>query len=507
MGVRFARGLGAVANINDGYPWGIWIAYDVVIGSALGASGFTVAFTTYILNRGAYHPIVRPALLTALFGYVQAGASVFLDIGRYWSAWHIFAPKYAQTNSVLFEVATCIMAYTLVLFIEFMPIVLERLNLVEARRRLERVLFLFVAVGVLLPTMHQSSLGSLLIIFGPQVDPIYQTNLLPLLFLVSTIGMGLAAVTVEGTVSAVALRRPLEREILGKLMKVGQALMVVFLVMRFGDLAARGQLRALLVPRTVTVVFWIETVLFLAPVVLLAGKAGERPQRFFVAAMSMAFAGILYRIDAFLVAYETGDGWHYFPSLGELAVSIGLVAFEILAFIIAVRLLPVLPRVNDATLRRKPGLSAGRNEHGKAHRHRPHHPDRGAPPHRLRGRRRQGDRRLGVGHDVARGRADPPRPRPPRRVGHHPALLRRLHDRARHRLGARGRERAADGRPEERAVHPQPDDRRPRDPRRDRPLLPPLGARLGGHHVGAQGRSARRLPRSPRACRTGRSTA
>jgi Ni/Fe-hydrogenase subunit HybB-like protein len=343
LGVRFARGLGAVTNLNDGYPWGLWIAYDVVIGSALGASGFTVAFVTYILNRGAYHPMIRPALLTALFGYCQAGASVFFDIGRYWGAWHIFAPKYAQTDSVLFEVANCIMAYTLVLAIEILPMVFERFRWNRARQRLERVLFFFVAVGVLLPTMHQSSLGSLLVIFGPQVHPLYQTRLLPLLFLMSTIGMGLAAVVVEGTVSSVALRRPLERELLGKLMKVGQVVIALFLVLRFADLVSRGALSTMSA-RPVTVMFWIETALFAAPVVLLMGKAGERPARFFVAAMSMALAGILYRIDAYLVAYDTGAGWHYFPSMGEIAVSVGLVAFEILAFIIAIRILPVLPR-------------------------------------------------------------------------------------------------------------------------------------------------------------------
>ena len=114
-------GIGAVTNLSDGYPWGIWIAYDVVVGTALGASGFTVAFVTYILNRGSYHPLVRPALLTALFGYLMAAASVFFDSGRYWEAWHIFLPGYVQFNSVLAEVALCIMAYTVVLFIEFVP--------------------------------------------------------------------------------------------------------------------------------------------------------------------------------------------------------------------------------------------------------------------------------------------------------------------------------------------------------------------------------------------------
>jgi Ni/Fe-hydrogenase subunit HybB-like protein len=117
------------------------------------------------------------------------------------------------------------------------------------------------------------------------------------------------------------------------------------LVVRFCDLASRGQLLSLFVPRTLTVMFWVETLLFAAPVVLLEGEGRARPQRFFVAAMSMALAGIVYRIDAFLVAYDTGAGWHYFPSLGELAFSIGLIAAELLAFIIAVRLLPVLPEI------------------------------------------------------------------------------------------------------------------------------------------------------------------
>jgi len=354
LGLRFVRGIGAVTNLNDGYPWGLWIVYDVVIGSALGASGFTVAFITYILNRGSYHPMVRPALLTALFGYILAGASVVFDIGRYWEAWHLFLPRYAQFNSVLFEVALCIAAYIVVLFIEFLPVVLERFGLVRIRRKLDRLLFFFIALGVLLPTMHQSSLGSLLLVFGPQIDPIYQTKLLPVLFLSSTIGMGLAAVVVEGSVSSLALRRPIERELLAKLMKVGQVLMVVFLVARFADLAMRGVLPRVTQPTTVAIMFWIETALFAAPVVVMLGKAGGRPRRFFVAAMLMALAGMLYRIDAYLVAYDTGAGWHYFPSLGELAVSIGLVAFEILAFLIAIRLLPVLPRAHQ------PGPGSGR---------------------------------------------------------------------------------------------------------------------------------------------------
>jgi Ni/Fe-hydrogenase subunit HybB-like protein len=342
--VRFGQGLGATTHMSDGYPWGIWIAFDVVVGSALGAGGFAVAFMTYILNRGEYHPIVRPALLAALFGYVQAGISVFFDIGRYWEFWHLFTPRYAQLNSALFEVAVCIAAYTVVLFIEFTPIIMERLGWEGPRRKLNRVLFIFIALGVLLPTMHQSSLGTVLVVFGPQVHPLYQTNLLPFLFLISCIGMGLAAVVVEGTTSALAFRRPLERELLGKLMRVGVFLSATFLVARFVDLAFRGALGAAFEPSWPAACFWVETLLFGAPIALLSEAKGRaRAQRLFVGAVALALAGVLYRLAAYLVAYQTGAGWHYFPSMGELTVSLGLVAFEILAITLAIRLLPILP--------------------------------------------------------------------------------------------------------------------------------------------------------------------
>lgn len=345
--VRFAKGVGAVTNLNDGYPWGLWIAYDVVVGSALGAGGFSVAFMTYILNRGEFHPMVRPALLAAFFGYLQAGASVMFDIGRPWAGWHLFWPKYAQVNSVLFEVAVCIGAYICVLAIELSPVLLERFGWKGARKKMNRVLFFFVGLGVLLPMMHQSSLGSLLIVLGPQISPLYQTQLLPLLFLVSCIGMGLAAVTFEGTVSALAFRRPLERELLGKLMAIGAILAGVFLVLRLGDVIVRGALPLALQPTLTAGCFWFENALFLATILLVATKgARRRPQRLFLAAMSMACAGIFYRLAAYLVAYDTGTGWRYFPSMGELAVTVGLIAFEILGITIALRRFPILPKVS-----------------------------------------------------------------------------------------------------------------------------------------------------------------
>ncbi len=296
------------------------------------------------MNRGEYHPLIRPALVAALLGYIQAGFSVMFDLGRWWDFWHIFWPGYAQVNSVLFEVAVCISAYILIIMLELMPVVLEKLGWENARKKVNRLLFIFVAIGVLLPMMHQSSLGTLLVVFGPQVHPLYQSNLLPILFLSSTIGMGYAAVTIEGAVSSMGLNRPFEKEILAKLLQVGRVLMVIYLVVRFGDLLWRGALGRAFEPSLPAMTFWIETFLFSAPLWLLATKEHRaKARRIFLAAMAMALGGIVYRLSAFLVAYQTGAGWHYFPSLGELTVTVGLIAFEVLAIILAIRLLPILP--------------------------------------------------------------------------------------------------------------------------------------------------------------------
>ena len=139
LAYRFFYGLGAVTNINDGYPWGIWVAYDVVVGSALACGGFVMALLVYIFNKGQYHPLVRPALLASLFGYTLAGVSVIFDLGRWWNFWHIFWPGYAQVNSVMFEVAVCITAYIVVMWIEFSPAFLEKLGMKDVKQKLDKL--------------------------------------------------------------------------------------------------------------------------------------------------------------------------------------------------------------------------------------------------------------------------------------------------------------------------------------------------------------------------------
>jgi Ni/Fe-hydrogenase subunit HybB-like protein len=346
--IRFVFGLGAVANINDGYPWGIWVVYDVVIGSAFACGGFSVALLVYIFNKGEYHPMVRPALLGSLFGYTLAGVGVIFDLGRYWNFWHIFWPGYAQVNSVMFEVALCVSAYILVMWIEISPAFLEKFGRKDAKKKLNKVLFFILALGVLLPSMHQSSLGSMLVVFGYQIHPLWQTPLLPLLYLMTAFAIGFAVVIFESCLTAAGFKRPLEMYLLGKLSKVMLWMLAAYLTIRVVDLIVRGAVGSMFEFSIEALMFWIETALFIAPLVILANaKARNNPAKLFVAACSLMLAGFLLRIDSYLVGYETGPGWHYFPSVPEMMISIGVIAIEILGYIVLVRYLPILPGTTE----------------------------------------------------------------------------------------------------------------------------------------------------------------
>ncbi len=345
LGIRFVYGIGAVTNVNDGYTWGIWVVYDVMIGSAFACGGYTMALLVYIFNKGEYHPMVRPALLASLFGYTLAGASVIFDLGRYWNIWHMFWPGYAQVNSVMFEVAVCITAYIFVMWIEFAPAFLEKFGLRDIKKKLNKVLFLIIALGVLLPSMHQSSLGSLLVVFGYQVHPLWQTMLLPLLYLMTAVTIGFAIVIFEACLSSSGFRRPLEMHLLTSISRFMTGLLAVYLVVRLADLAWRGALGYMFELSVEAFWFWVEMGLFIAPLALLAKPAARRnPAKLFISAFCLLLAGFMLRINSYLVGLETGAGWHYFPSVPEIMVSIGMIALEILAYIVLVRYLPILPK-------------------------------------------------------------------------------------------------------------------------------------------------------------------
>ena len=349
---RFMYGLGAVTNLNDGYPWGIWVVYDVVVGTGLACGGYALALIVYIANKGKYHPLVRPALLASLFGYTLGGISAFIDMGRYWNFYNMFLPSQMNLNSVMLEVGLCVTAYCIVLFIEFAPTLLERFKMYGLKEKLDKLLFVFIAIGVLLPTMHQSSLGSLLIAMGYKVDILWQSSyLMPLFAILTAMTMGFSIVIFEASMVTVGFKRHSETHLLKGLGKVIQTLLAVFLILRFGDLIMRDAFSNAFTGSFKANMFLIETILFIVPLVILSSsKHKNKGSSLFIAAFCMLCAGALYRFNAFLIGWTPNatDSVIYFPSSQELLVSIGIIAMEVLGYILLVKLLPVLPKEEHA---------------------------------------------------------------------------------------------------------------------------------------------------------------
>lgn len=361
---RLAAGLGAVTALTDGFPWGIWIAYDVVTGTALACGGYAMALLVYILNRGSYHPLMRPALLTSALGYTMAGVSIFLDVGRPWQVWKV--PLFFWSwnlNSALLEVALCIMAYTLVLWVELSPALLKKGQ--DARwpfvrswagrllPLVDRTYIWIVALGMLLPTMHQSSLGTLMMLTGPRLDPLWQTPWLPLLFLMSCVAMGYAAVVFETALASKAFARKPETAMLASLARPITVTVLLFLGVRLGDLAWRGQLlRAVNLDRG-SFFFLLETACFLASLLMLrSGAVRHDLGALFRAALLLMLGGALYRFDTYLVGFNPGPGWTYFPAVPEMLVTLGIVALEVLGYVAIVKAFPVLSGAAQAPVSR-----------------------------------------------------------------------------------------------------------------------------------------------------------
>jgi Ni/Fe-hydrogenase subunit HybB-like protein len=355
---RFAFGLGSVTNLSDGYPWGIWIAIDLIIGTALGCGGLVMALMVYILNRGEYHPMARVGLMTSLFGYTLGGFAVLIDLGRYWQGHNMMLPWLWNTNSVLLETALCIFAYIIVLSIEFAPALFERLGLKEARRRVHRVLFVFTGIGVLLPMMHQSSMGTVVVLLGHKLSPLWQSPMLTVNFLVTAFTIGFAIIAFESVLSSVGFKRPFESRILSKLSGIMAWFMLGFVVIRLVDVIRIGALPLAFEPNVQALSFWIEMTMGVAAVLMLLPKQNRLSPRFvFLGASAMLINGALYRLNAYLIGFDPGGGWQYFPSLGEIIVTLGIFSLEIMLYLALVKLLPVLHTVRRTSAQQAPAAA------------------------------------------------------------------------------------------------------------------------------------------------------
>jgi Ni/Fe-hydrogenase subunit HybB-like protein len=242
---RFRSGLGATTGLSDVTPWGFWIAFDVMAGVALAAGGFTLAATVYIFRIERYRSFIRPAILTAMLGYAAVATGLLYDLGLPWRIWHPII--YPQFHSVLFEVAMCVMLYLGVLCLEFTPVILEhpifdRPFFRAIQKLLKQATIVLVIAGIVLSTLHQSSLGSLFLIAPHRVHPLWYSPIIWILFFISAVGLGLMMVALESLVSGWLFGHKVRMDLLGGLGKVASPVLFLYGGLRVADLAWRGQL-------------------------------------------------------------------------------------------------------------------------------------------------------------------------------------------------------------------------------------------------------------------------
>src|SRR5512135_756128 len=231
--LRFVKGLGASTNLNDQFPWGIWIGFDVLCGVMLAAGGFTLMAAVHVFNIERFKPIIRPTVLTAFLGYVLVCVALLFDLGRYYRIWHPLIMR--NPHSVMFEVAYCVMLYTTVLALEFAPIVFEKFRMSKALRIIHTISIPLVCLGVILSTLHQSSLGTLYLIMPNKLHPFWYSPLLPVFFFLSAIAVGLAMTIFESNMSAKYFHRQLEMPLLSELGRILVVVLMVYAVLRFED--------------------------------------------------------------------------------------------------------------------------------------------------------------------------------------------------------------------------------------------------------------------------------
>ena len=349
--IRYIYGIGDISNLSNAYPWGFWISFDLFTGVAISSGGFLMAGTVYILRIKEFQPLLRPSVLTAFLGYLMVAVALLVDLGHPERIWYMMI--HMNGTSVLLEIGICVMSYLTVLAIEFAPVVFEGLKWQKFAHLIHKFIMPFVILGVVLSTLHQSSLGSLLLIQPTILHPLWWTPFLPVMFFTSALTIGLAMIILESSLSSRYFQRGLEVHLLEKLAKVIPYVLGVYAFFKFGELAWAGDLHYLFSSGVMSILFWAEILIgVVTPVILFSiAKVRHSANGLLSGAIILLLGMILNRFnvswfgvkhpDPLFYMPTFMDKVHYFPSLPEVAVSLGIFSAGILVFGLAAKYLPV----------------------------------------------------------------------------------------------------------------------------------------------------------------------
>jgi Ni/Fe-hydrogenase subunit HybB-like protein len=370
-------------GMNDDYAWGVWKTFNVMTLTALGSGGLAVAFFCYVLGKTQLHSVMRTAVASSLLFYGTGMTALAIDVGRPWNLYNMALPWTWNLRSSLFEVAICMTAYVVIfLLFENLTYVVDQAILEgdttwRGRMRkwvpaMKKLYPWMVGGALLLPAMHQSSLGALMVIAGHKVHPLWQSQMLPAFYLIQAVVCGFAAVIFILMSASLAWRRPLDIPVLADMARYMAWTSIVFVVVRYVDTVVRGAIGAAFEVTWYAALFHIENLLVLVPALLLFNeRIRTAPRSLFVLATLTGLGGILYRFTPTTLAFRVNHPSVYFPKIAELLMCLGYIGLAVILFIWMAKRFAILPATTSDWDKyvtylksRNPNLRI--NEHGAA---------------------------------------------------------------------------------------------------------------------------------------------
>lgn len=347
--IRFANGIGAVTNLTQEIPWGLWIGFDVVTGVAFAGGAYILTFLVYILNQKKFHSIVRVTVLNGFLAYLFYAGALLLDLGKPWNVINPIIGNSFGTNSVLFLVAWHFLLYMLAELIEFSPAIAEWLGARRAQQILSGMTLAAVIFGITLSTLHQSGLGALFLMAKEKIHPLWYSEFIPLLFLVSSVFAGLSMVIFEGSISNKVFSDQLTEKshkehngILHSLSGICAVAMFAYLFLQVLNFIHNKRWDYLNTPMG----YWFLTEIIgfvLLPMVLYfySYRSGNIPL-IKVAAVLTMLGIILNRLNVSVIGFRWDAAVRYVPSWMEIVVTLTIIFIEIWIFRWIVTRMPVL---------------------------------------------------------------------------------------------------------------------------------------------------------------------
>jgi len=358
---RLVAGLGATTNLSDNYPWGLWILYDVFF-IPFSAGAFMISAVTHIYDKEEYHVIARPVVLAGFLGYLFVVLVLLMDLGRWHKFYNVLIPWYWNPHSFMFEVSMCVTVYTGILIMEVAPSILERIGWEKPLRFLRVATVIIAGAGIVLSSLHQSSVGSLFLLMRHKLHPLWWTPQLPLLFFTSAAFSGLSMAIFVAVVSFTAFGKRLKLNLVSDLAKIVSLMLGLYLALKVLDLVINGELGLMFTQGWLSFMFVAEMVVgVIAPLIIFGSREMRESKTGLFQGSALVLLGLgLNRVNVALLGLRAPTGPDYFPHWIEIVISLAAIVAGILLFGLAARFLPIFQEAEEVHVERS--VLEGRRE-------------------------------------------------------------------------------------------------------------------------------------------------